>query len=73
MLNKQVGSTILKVFGMTQPGIEPTSLEQLANTGLKKLRNNYKNYSIIEIGQIIEKNPGNLRWLPVTPTPAKNK
>ena len=32
MLSKEVSSTILKVFGMTQPGIEPRSPGPLANT-----------------------------------------
>ena len=32
MLSKEVSSTILKVFGMTRPGIEPRSLGPLANT-----------------------------------------
>ena len=31
MLSKEVSSTVLKVFGMTQPGIEPRSPEPLAN------------------------------------------
>ena len=32
MLSKEVSSTIFKVFGMMQPGIEPTSPGPLANT-----------------------------------------
>ena len=31
-LSKEVSSTIFKVFGMTQPGIEPKSPGPLANT-----------------------------------------
>ena len=31
MLSKEVSSTIFKVFGMTQPGIEPRSPGPLAN------------------------------------------
>ena len=31
VLSKQVSSTIFKVFGMTQPGIEPRFLGPLAN------------------------------------------
>ena len=32
MLSKEVSSTILKVFGMTRPGIEPRSPGPLVNT-----------------------------------------
>ena len=32
MLGKEVSTTILKVFGMTRPGIEPRSPGPLANT-----------------------------------------
>ena len=32
VLNKEVSSTIFKVFGMTRPGIEPRSPGSLANT-----------------------------------------
>ena len=32
MLNKEVSSTLFKVFGMTQPGIEPRSTGLLATT-----------------------------------------
>ena len=30
------------------------------------------NYRIVEIGQITEKSPGDLRWLAVTQTPVEN-
>ena len=37
VLNKEVSSTIFKVFGMTQPGIEPRSPRPLANTQTTRL------------------------------------
>ena len=39
MLSKEVSSTIFKVFGMTQPEIEPQSPGALANTLPTRLMN----------------------------------
>ena len=41
--------------------------------GNKKTSEDHPNYRIVEIGQNIEKNPGDLRTLPITQTPIKKK
>ena len=41
VLSKEVSSTILKVFGMTWPGIEPRSTGPLANTLPTRLMSQY--------------------------------
>ena len=53
MLIKAASSTILKVFGMTRPGIEPRSPGPLANTLSI-------NWAIGLMGRLFANGPGNL-------------
>ena len=40
--------------------------------GYESISGDHQNYSIVKIGQIPEKSPGDLRRLPATQTPVKN-
>ena len=47
VLSKEVLSTIFKVFGMTRPGIKPTSPGSLANTLPTRTMSRYNNCSYL--------------------------
>ena len=60
MLSKEVASTIFKVFGMTQPGIEPMSPGSLGEHSTNKANElvvKYKNCFILEMQLVFSTAP----------------
>ena len=59
---------ILIVIGTVTKGL----VQELENLKNKRKSRDHPNYSIIEVSQITEKNPGDLKRLVVTQTPVKD-